>query len=223
MHNFWGLYDNGTYRVGCNGTTIYVLDQENRELAKFKDIAYAYHGAFQPNTNRFIAKSIEGKLAVYDLDRLTLMKKISITRIGAQDEGFAFRPDGMFFYNIEKPKSELVTRLVIYDTRDYSIKRALFDHQTQMHLEDLEFDSNHTCYLLGYMRDEDRLYDYGFIATLIDDELQQIKKLSEAQYHSVRDYYHWKRSGFTAKALERSTLKDDEHRPSITLKALFDP
>lgn len=199
-----------------------MLDQENRELAKFKDISYAYQGAFQPKTNIFVTKSIEGKLAVYDLDRLTLKKKISITRIGAQDEGFAFTPDGMLFYNIEKPESQLVTRLVIYDTHDYSIKRILFDCQTQMHLEELEFDSIHSCYVLGFIRDEDGLYDYGFIATLMDDELKQIKKLSEERFHFARDYYHWKRSGFTAKVLEWSSVKDYEHKPNITLKELFD-
>ena len=123
LRNFWGLFDNGLYRVGCNGTTIYVFDQENRELAKFKDITYAYHGAFQPNTNIFVAKSIAGKLAVYDLDRLTLKKKISITRIGAQDEGFAFSPDGMYFYNIEKPVTSIRTQLAIYDTSDFQKKK----------------------------------------------------------------------------------------------------
>lgn len=26
MKNFWGFYDNGTYRVGCNGATVYIYD-----------------------------------------------------------------------------------------------------------------------------------------------------------------------------------------------------
>ena len=75
MRKFWGFYDNGSYRVGCNGGTIYIYDQANKELTKFKDIPYAYDGAFQPNTNLFAAKSTEGSLAVYDLDRLALVKK----------------------------------------------------------------------------------------------------------------------------------------------------
>lgn len=59
MRNFWGFYDNGIYRVGCNGATIYVYDQENRELGKFRDISYAYCGAFQPKTNLFSRRQSE--------------------------------------------------------------------------------------------------------------------------------------------------------------------
>ena len=101
MKKFWGYYDNGEYRIGCNGSAIYVYDRNNNELIRYKDIPYVYVGAFKPGTNIFIAKSTEGYLAVYDLDQDELKKKIAITRIGAQDEGFAFSPDGVFFYNIE--------------------------------------------------------------------------------------------------------------------------
>ena len=97
MRKFWGFYDNGTYRVGCSGATIYLYDQSDRELCKFRDIPYAYTGAFQPHTNRFAAKSTDGSLAFYDLDGRALLKKITITHIGAQDEGFAFSPDGRLF------------------------------------------------------------------------------------------------------------------------------
>lgn len=48
MRNFWGFYDNGIYRVGCNGAMIYVYGQDRKELGRFKDIPYAYCGAFQP-------------------------------------------------------------------------------------------------------------------------------------------------------------------------------
>lgn len=75
MRKFWGFYDNGTYHVGCNGATIYVYDQENRKLGKYRDISYAYCGAFQPGTNIFVAKSTADALAVYDLDSLKLLKK----------------------------------------------------------------------------------------------------------------------------------------------------
>ena len=73
MRNFWGYYDNGKYRVGCNGGTVYIYDQNNKELAKFKDIRYAYKGKFLPNSNKIIIKSTEGLLAVYDLDKLDLI------------------------------------------------------------------------------------------------------------------------------------------------------
>lgn len=69
MRSFWGFYDNGIYRVGCNGGTVYVYDQDNKELAKFKDLKYAYEGAIRPGANIFVLKSGEGPLAVYDLNR----------------------------------------------------------------------------------------------------------------------------------------------------------
>ena len=37
---FWGYYDNGTYRVGCNGATIFVYDQSATLLRRFSDISY---------------------------------------------------------------------------------------------------------------------------------------------------------------------------------------
>lgn len=222
MRKFWGLFDNGTYRVGCNGTTIYVFNQENRELAKFKDISYAYQGAFQPKTNIFVAKSIEGRLAVYDLERLMLKKKISITRIGAQDEGFSFSPDGAYFYNIEKPKISTHTQLTIYDTTDYSIKEILFSDCNQILLDEIEFDESSNCLILGYFRDEQNLLDYGFVGKLIDRELHQIKKLQPDLYRYMSSYYHWKRSGFTDRALEWSPIRNYDNKPNISLKELFD-
>lgn len=53
MRKFVGYYDNGTYRVGCNGAAIYVYNQNNQELARFKDIKYAYRGKFLPDSNIF--------------------------------------------------------------------------------------------------------------------------------------------------------------------------
>lgn len=44
-----------------------------------------------------------------------MLKKILVTRIGAQDEGFAFSPDGKYLYNVEKPKNSTETRLTEYD------------------------------------------------------------------------------------------------------------
>lgn len=46
MRKFWGFYDNGTYRVGCNGGTVYIYNSQNKEIAKFKGFPYAYKAAF---------------------------------------------------------------------------------------------------------------------------------------------------------------------------------
>lgn len=132
MRKFWGFYDNGKYHVGCNGGTIYVYNKNDEELAKFRDIKYAYAGTFKPNTNIFIAKSTEGKLAIYDLDSLTLVKKITITTLGAQDEGFAFSYSGDLFYNIEKPNCSTATQLTVYDGFDFTKKAVYFADDRKM-------------------------------------------------------------------------------------------
>lgn len=129
MRKFWGFYDNGRYRVACSGTNIYVYDHNGKELGKFRDISYAYTGAFKPGTNIFVAKSTEGALAVYDLDVMKLVKKILITRVGAQDEGFAFSPDGTLFYNIEKTVDSTRTQLTIYRTSDFTVCHVYFTLQ----------------------------------------------------------------------------------------------
>lgn len=117
MRRFWGFYKNESYCVGCNGATVYIYDKDENEIARFKNIPYAYTAAFMPGRNIISVKSTEGFLAFYDLDSLSLLKKITVTRDGAQDEGFAFTPDGKFFYNIEKPFSSTRTQLGIYETK----------------------------------------------------------------------------------------------------------
>ena len=99
MKKFYGFFDNGKYKVGCNGGTIYVYDQNENELAKFKGFSCTYKGAFRPGTNVFVAKSIVDHLLVFDLDKLSLVKKIKFSRVGGcQDEGFAFSSTGDLFY-----------------------------------------------------------------------------------------------------------------------------
>lgn len=112
-------------------------------------------------------------LGFYDLDTLSLRKKITVTKIGGQDEGFGFSPDGRFFYNIESPTCFVRTQLSVYETREFSKVCTLFSENKRMMLEHLEFDDN-TCYLLGYMRDDADMFDYGFIA-VFDAESKAVK------------------------------------------------
>lgn len=222
MRKFWGYYDNGIYRVGCNGATIYVYDPNDRELWKFRDIRYAYAGAFQPQTNIFAAKSTEGSLAVYDLEKCALKKKIVITRIGAQDEGFAFSPDGKFFYNIEKPFQSTRTQLTIYDTSDYSVSRTLFADASQLNLKYLEFDENSgICYVLGYIRDKGGVFDYGFIAQFLNDEISGIKRLTRENYRYIHAYKSWEKYGYTEKALKWSPVKTYSEKPHVSLPKTY--
>lgn len=128
MKNFWGIYRNDSFIVGCNGRTMYVYDSCEQELARFNDIPYGYCGAFVPNSNTFVLKSTGDYIGIYDLNLLKLEKKIRVSKIdGAQDEGFAFSLDGKLFYNIEKPVTSYDTEIGVYYTNDFSKKEQLFN------------------------------------------------------------------------------------------------
>lgn len=223
MRKFWGFYENETYKIGCNGGTVYIYDKNDRELAKFKDIAYAYKAAVKPGSNTIVVKSTEGKLAVYDLEKLELVKKIVITRIGAQDQGYAFSPDGKCFYNIEEPVRSTRTQLTIYNTTDFSVEKILFQEREDMFLQEIEFDEDtEDCYILGFFRNDEGVYDYGFVAIFEDIKIKNIKKISKDTYEYLLWYKRWERSGFTEKSLEYSYLNKLEHIEKTSIKKVFE-
>lgn len=166
MRKFWGFYRNGSYNVGCNGGTVYIYDSNGIELKKFKDFHYAYKAAFMPNSNIIAVKSTAGYIGFYDLESLSLIKKHTVTTIGAQDEGFVFAANGKFFYNIEKPVKTTATQLGIYKTDSFTKIHTLFADDRKMVLNHLEIDKKTgICYVLGFMRSENSgVFDYGFVA-----------------------------------------------------------
>lgn len=200
MRSFWGYYDNGTYRVGCNGQSIWVYDQNDRQICRFQDIPYAYCGAFQPGTNVFAAKSTEGFLAFYDLDAKKLLHKIVITRIGAQDDGFAFSPDGNFFYNIESPIISYRSQLTVYRMQDFKAVKSFFVDDKKTEVKEIEWDARtNKCYLLGFLRGRFGSIRRGFIAKWQDEALSEMHMLSTREYDALRSRYDWAVHGFTKK------------------------
>ena len=131
MKKYYGFFDNGKYKVGCNGGSIHVFDQKDVELTRFKGLSNTYKGAFRPESNVFVAKSISGILVAYDLDKLSLVRKINI-HAEAQDEGFAFSTTGSLFYNIEKPVTSTRTQLTVYDGLTFEKKAFYFDNEEKI-------------------------------------------------------------------------------------------
>lgn len=225
MKHFWGDYQNESYRVGCTGGAIYIYDKAGKEIARFKNFPYAYTAAFMPGRNIIAVKSTEGFLGFYDLDTLSLLKKITVTKIGGQDEGFGFSSDGRFFYNIESPTCPVRTQLGIYETRTFSKVCTLFSKNERMILEHLEFDDeNNTCYLLGYMLDNKGMFEHGFVATLDtkNKTIENMSAIEEKQYNYLLNYKHWEMSGFTERALEWSPLKSQGHIDRISIKEVYE-
>lgn len=227
MRKFWGFYKNESFSVGCNGATVYIYDNNGKELKRFKDFPYVYKAAFLPNTNIISVKSTAGYIGFYDLEKLSLIKKHTITTIGAQDEGFVFSANGKFFYNIEKPVESTDTQLGIYETTTFSKINTLFKDDTKMVLNHLEIDkATGCCYVLGFMRDVTTgIFDYGFVAIFDEENLMitDIHVLNRIDYEYLNAYKDWESMGFTDKSLEWNyTLKNLEAITPITIKEIFE-
>lgn len=115
MKKYQGYAQNEKFKVGLNGKTVYIFDNDENELARFQDAPYIYRGKFIPNTNTLVVKSTAGWLLFYDLDSLALIKKIRFSNIGSQDGNFAITQDGKYLYNIESPNCSTRTQLTKYD------------------------------------------------------------------------------------------------------------
>lgn len=216
MKNFWSYITNGTYFVGCTGRTVYVYDNAGNELGKFKDIIYAYHVAFVPNTNIIVVKSTDAGLAIYSLDEMRLIKKVKFSKLDyAQDGGYCFSSDGKYFYNIEM-HTECSYDIAIYETNTFErVKKIIEDVKLVPQM--IECGKDGQIYVLGFKRnydvplddnsDEVEFTNSHFIAILNDDDLTEKYEIIE----DVSDFYHFYKllesEGFTKKAKERSCFK----------------
>lgn len=138
------------------------------------------------------------------------MKKIVITRIGGQDDGFVFSPDGRRLFNIERPCKTTRTQLTEYCTSDFSVVKTLFADRKDLVLQDIEFDlETGDCYVLGFMCNEEGIIDYGFTGQLVDDEIIPMKRFEIDDFMYIGNHKYWESTGFTDKSLECSGLKRD--------------
>ena len=225
MRKFWGSVTNGDYTIGCTGQTVYLLDKDQHEIKKFKDIIYAYTPAISPNGKIFIVKSTEGRLAVYSLETFSLIKKFRFSKVDdSQDDGFCFSPDGALFINVERQISSLHSAISIYDTSDFSLANQILLEKDRM-LAHIEFDDEtNAYYVLGFIRDADRVFDYGFVARFEENQIKDITPISKKEYDFYRQYKGLEIGGFTEKAFQWSyigcsldELKANHH----SLKELF--
>ena len=182
MRNFLGFYNNGKYKVGCSGTSIYIYDGNDNELARFKDLSCVYSGAFQPNKNIFLAKSSLGSFAVYDLDKLKLIKVVVLD--GGED-GFAFTHNGKYFYNIEKSLNSTSSKLVVYDTVNYKIVDSYFNENNCLKLDIIEFDASDNCYILGYKMNSKGMFKHGFIGIFQAGKIINPKFMNYKRYKNI--------------------------------------
>ncbi len=217
MRKFWSFHDNGTHKVGCSGATMYLYDADFHELARFKDIPYAYNGAFKPESNIFLLRSTEGRIAIYDCDERKLLHKFRFSSIDhAQDDGFCFSPDGRYFINIERAGSWLRTRLSIYETRTFSLVNQLFEDDNSLVLYDVEYNASvHQYTVLFSIRNSDGVCHQWYVGEWKDDQILNRQSLSQKEFDFLHCYKSLQSSGFTEKAMNWSGLhyngyKNDE-------------
>ena len=225
MKKFWGYVSNGKFSVGCTGQTVYLYDNEGNELGKFKDVIYGYTPMISPDETLFVVKTADGRLAVYSLQTFSLIKKFRFSKVdGAQDDGFCFSPNGKMFFNVERQKDALHSAISIYDTTDFSLSNQILLGEDMM-LGHIEFDKEtNKYYVLGFMRNADRIIEHGFVAEFEDNQIKNITAIPENEYDFCRSYKSLERKGFTEKAYKWSYMEcalDELKSANYTLADLY--
>ena len=203
MRSFWSYIENDKYCVGCTGQTVFVYDKMGKELAKFKDLPYAYKSAFSPLGNIFVVKTTEGRLAVYSLETLSLIKKFRYSKVdGAQDDGFCFSSDGKYFLNVERQGDSLHSAISVYDTNDFTRVSQLLlgDTATASQIEAADGEY----FVLGFMRGKDDVLSYCYVGKFANNEINDVQIISEQEHAFYNGYLDLKLMGFTEKAYEWS-------------------
>ena len=216
MKKFWGYVFNNDFSVGCTGQTVFLYDKDGNELGKFKDIIYGYTPMISPDGTLFVVKSTVGRLAVYSLETLSLIKKFRFSKVdGAQDDGFCFSPDGKMFFNVERQKDDLHSAISVYDTTDFSLANQILLGEDMM-LDYIEFDRiTNSYYVLGFMRNN-RVIEHGFVAKFEDNQIKKITAISENEYKFYCAYKRLEIMGFTEKAYEESYFTEKAYEWSYT-------
>lgn len=186
VKKYWTYLETKKYNIYLTSRTVYIYDKEGNEIKKFKDLDYAYRGCISNSENLLVIKSSSGRMAVYALDRLELIKKFRFSKVdGSQDDNFIFSLDDKYLLNIERHNSSTKTALSIYDTSDFSLKNRLFTEDENLALNAIEYDNELNCYfILGFYRDvKTRYASKYFIARFIDDKLEDIRFIDEKESH----------------------------------------
>ena len=197
MKQFKGASANGKFFVGCTGHTVYLYDENNQELRRFKDLSLAYNALISPDGKLCVVKSTDRWLAVYSLESMSLKKKFCCSEvIGEQDYGCCFSADGTRFFNVERHGGACQTLVSVYDTADFALLHRI--GESNIMLEHVEYDEEaQTCCVLGYERDTDGIFRHPIVAKVEGDRLAQITPIAKADYRFYSSYMESKLMGLT--------------------------
>lgn len=220
---FWTFIGNNKYDIGLTGSTVYVYDKQGTELSTFKDLTYAYNAVISPLGDIFVVKTTDGRMAVYSFEPLKLIKKFRFSKIdGGQGGNMVFSPDGKYFYSIESHTRTSNTLLAKYKTDDFSLVCQLFSDRELFRLQVIEYDENTDCYyVLGILYSpETKMANTWFVAKLADDELVDMRYITEGESDFVDDVNRLKVRGYTEKSFQWSPFRykkeyDDKYKISL--------
>lgn len=213
MKNFYSFVGNGDFSIGCTGSTVYLFDKKGSEIAKFRELTYAYDCAISPKGDVFAVKTTEGRLAVYSLSEAKLLKKFRFSEVEeSQDDNFCFSADGEELYNIERHVDSCKTALCVYETKDYTLKKKLFSDDFGKVLTCVEYDApTETVFLTGYFRKKRSGVAFNhFVARLDGEILSDIRYISAEEAEYYVSYKKLEMGGFTEKSKRLSVFDGKE-------------
>ena len=205
LPRFVSYISNGIYDIGCTGQTVYVYDKNGTELGKFKDLIYIYYAVISPCGDIFVVKSTDGRLAVYSLERLSLIQKFRFSKVNyAQDDGFCFSADGKYFINIERQGDDLHSAISVYDTSDFlRVSQFLLGDRGMV---DYIEQVNNEFYVFGFWRDSDLIITKNFVAKYKDGKICEPVNISQNEYEYYNELLLNKKKGESVKNHTLATL-----------------
>ena len=205
MPRFVSYISNGIYDIGCTGQTVYVYDKNGTELAKFKDLIYVHYAVISPCGDMFVVKSIDGRLAVYSLETLSLIKKIRFSKVNySQDDGSCFSADGKYFINLERQGDDLHSAISVYDTSDFTRISQILLGDSGMVYDIEQVDGEF--YVFGFWRDTDLLITKNFVAKYKDGKICEAFNITENEHENYNELLLDKRRGETVTNHTLATL-----------------
>ena len=201
MREFYGVAQCGEYRVGCAGQTTYVYGADGAEIARLRDVPYAYAAAFRPDGGLLVVRSTTPAFAFYALPDFRLVRRIRMRRPNGQpqDEGFCFSPDGTRFWSLEY-QNDLTTSLVCYDTESFAEAGRFFEGEGTV-FSVVEPADGGGYDLLGFRREEEDRDNTYWLARFDTERIVAQTPLPRECYDRVLKRKRVELCGFTVSSL----------------------
>ncbi len=208
MRKFYGVAQYDNYRVGCAGQTVYVSDGQGAEIARLKDISYAYAAAFSPDGSLLAVRSTTACFAFYAPPEFQLVQKVRMRRPNnqPQDEGFCFSPDGSLFWSLEY-QNDLTTHLVQYDTKTFAETGRFFENERYV-FSHIEPNAEGGYDLLGFRREPEAENNSHRLARFDDEQIVSQMPLADSVYERAHRFKKVELCGFTEQMHEIWMLKE---------------